>query len=231
MELLCVRNVSKTFPDHSTKVCAVSDNSLDIHSGEMVAIIGPSGSGKTTLLNLMGLVLAPDSGEIFVDGQKANGLNDEKRCQMRNHYFGYIVQDFALIEEDTAMQNILVPTLYSKHKKSAAEYRLIIKNLAQKLQVSDKLKTKVKKLSGGERQRIAIIRSMICDQQIILADEPTGALDQENSVILMEYLRKMVDDEKKAVIIVTHDLCIARQCDRIFKLSRGALSACLPSEL
>lgn len=231
MELLCVRNVSKTFLDHSTKVCAVLDNSLDIHSGEMVAIIGPSGSGKTTLLNLMGIVLAPDSGEILVDGQKVNGLNDKKRCQTRNRYFGYVVQDFALIEEDTAMQNILVPTLYSKQKKSAAEYRRIIKDLAKKLQVEGKLKTKVKKLSGGERQRIAIIRSMICDQQIILADEPTGALDQENSVILMEYLRKMVDEDKKAVVIVTHDLSIARQCDRILKLSRGALSVCLPSEL
>lgn len=231
MELLSVRNVSKTFLDQNTKVCAILNNSLDIHSGEMVAIIGPSGSGKTTLLNLMGIVLEPDSGEIFVDGQKVNELKDVKRCQMRNRYFGYIVQDFALIEDDTAMQNILVPTLYSKQKKSAVEYRRIIKDLALKLQIEKKLNTKVKKLSGGERQRIAIIRSMICDQQIILADEPTGALDQENSDILMECLRNIVADDKRAVVIVTHDLHIARQCDRVLKLSRGILSTCLPSEL
>ena len=231
MELLSVRNVSKTFLDQNTKVCAILNNSLDIHSGEMVAIIGPSGSGKTTLLNLMGIVLEPDSGEIFVDGQKVNELKDVKRCQMRNRYFGYIVQDFALIEDDTAMQNILVPTLYSKQKKSAVEYRRIIKDLALKLQIEKKLNTKVKKLSGGERQRIAIIRSMICDQQIILADEPTGSLDQENSDILMECLRNIVADDKRAVVIVTHDLHIARQCDRVLKLSRGILSTCLPSEL
>lgn len=231
MELLSLRHVSKSFQDHGIKVQAVVDNSLAIHSGEMVAIIGPSGSGKTTLLNLMGIVVAPDEGEIYVDGQKVSDLHDAQRCQIRNRYFGYIVQDFALIEGDTAMQNILVPTLYSKKRKSAAEYRRIIMGLSDKLQVTDKLKTKVKNLSGGERQRIAIIRSVICDQQIILADEPTGSLDLENSRIVIEYLRELVDEINKTVVIVTHDLNIARQCDRVFKLTRGVLSSCQPSEL
>lgn len=231
MALLSVHHVSKSFQDHNCTVHAVNDVSFDIHQGEMVAIIGPSGSGKTTLLNLIGVVLAPDSGEIYVDGQKASGLNDALRCRIRNQYFGYIVQDFALIEEDTAMQNILVPTLYSKKKKPAAEYRRLIQSMAEKLKVAEKLKSTVKKLSGGERQRIAIIRSMICDQKIILADEPTGSLDKDNSNIVMSCLREMVDEGGKAVVIVTHDLNVARQCDRVFKLTRGNLTVCQPHDL
>ena len=224
MELLSVRNVSKSFKDHNYKVHAVRDVSFDVHQGEMVAIIGPSGSGKTTLLNLIGIVISPDSGEIYVDGQKASDMNDAMRCRIRNQYFGYIVQDFALIEEDTSMQNILVPTLYSKHKKSAKEYREIINNIAEKMQISEKLKSTVKNLSGGERQRVAIIRSIVNDQKIILADEPTGSLDKENTTIVINYLRELADDFKKSVVIVTHDLSVAKQCDRIFNLDDGILT-------
>ena len=230
MELLSIRHVSKSFLDHDSTVHAVTDVSLDIFPGEMIAIIGPSGSGKTTLLNLMGIVLAPDTGEILVDGQSTDHLNDSERCRIRNRYFGYSVQDFALIEEDTASQNILVPTLYSRQRKSNAEYKKKMRGLAEKLQVADKLKTTVKNLSGGERQRIAIIRSLICDQQIILADEPTGALDQENSFIVMEYLREVVNNERRAVVIVTHDLNVACRCDRVYQLTRGTLSVRQPSE-
>ena len=230
MELLSIRHVSKSFLDHDSTVHAVTDVSLDIFPGEMIAIIGPSGSGKTTLLNLMGIVLAPDTGEILVDGQSTDHLNDSERCRIRNRYFGYIVQDCALIEEDTASQNILVPTLYSRQRKSNAEYKKKMRGLAEKLQVADKLKTTVKNLSGGERQRIAIIRSLICDQQIILADEPTGALDQENSFIVMEYLREVVNNERRAVVIVTHDLNVACRCDRVYQLTRGTLSVRQPSE-
>lgn len=222
MDILSVRHVSKSFLDHNSTVCAVRDVSLDISLGEMVAIIGPSGSGKTTLLNLMGIVLAPDSGEIMVDGQDTAKMNDAQRCKLRNQYFGYVVQDFALIEEDTAAQNILVPTLYSKNREGKAAYRERMLKLARKLQIEDKLKASVKKLSGGERQRVAIVRSQIVGQKIILADEPTGALDQENSRIVMDYFRELADSRERAVLIVTHDLNVARCCDRVYRLTRGA---------
>ena len=226
MALLSVQNVSKTFKDHDYRVHAVRNASLEVHRGEMIAIIGPSGSGKTTLLNLMGIVVAPDSGEVYVDGQKASDMSDAVRCRIRNQYFGYIVQDFALIEEDTSMQNILVPTLYSKHKKNSKEYREIINGMAEKLQIADKLKSTVKHLSGGERQRVAIIRSMVNDQKIILADEPTGSLDKDNSAIVIHCLRELAHELQRAVVIVTHDSDVARQCDRTFLLADGSLAPC-----
>ena len=202
MALLSVQNVSKTFKDHDYRVHAVRNASLEVHRGEMIAIIGPSGSGKTTLLNLMGIVVAPDSGEVYVDGQKASDMSDAVRCRIRNQYFGYIVQDFALIEEDTSMQNILVPTLYSKHKKSSKEYREIINGMAEKLQIADKLKSTVKHLSGGERQRVAIIRSMVNDQKIILADEPTGALDSRSAQILLETFTKLNQSMEETLSLI-----------------------------
>ena len=153
-------------------------------------------------------------------------MSDAVRCRIRNQYFGYIVQDFALIEEDTSMQNILVPTLYSKHKKSSKEYREIINSMAEKLQIADKLKSTVKHLSGGERQRVAIIRSMVYDQKIILADEPTGSLDKDNSAIVIHCLRELAHDLQRAVVIVTHDSDVARQCDRTFLLADGSLTPC-----
>lgn len=231
MDILQTKNLCKTFKDHNNTVHAVNNVTMDVELGEMVAIIGPSGSGKTTLLNLMGIVLAPDSGEVILDGRDLTTCTDGERCRLRNKYFGYIVQDFALIEEDTAIKNIMVPTLYSKKKVTKAEYRERINALAQRLDVKDLLKKSVKKLSGGERQKIAIIRSLICDPQIILADEPTGALDRENSIVVLEYLRQIVDKDNKAVIIVTHDLNIARQCDRVYRLTRGQLEHCSPDEI
>ncbi len=223
MELLSLHNVCKRFQDHNSIVHAVSDVSLELQTGEMIAIIGPSGSGKTTLLNIAGLVIPPDSGEIILDGQKVCG-GDAKLCALRNQYYGYIVQDYALVEEDTALQNILIPTLYTKQKKPSSEYQKIISEYAEKLQVTDKLKCKVKKLSGGERQRIAVIRSLICGQKIILADEPTGSLDQENAEMVMACLQELTDTGEKSVILVTHDLNIAKQCDRVFRLDHGTIS-------
>ena len=221
MALLSVQNVSKTFKDHDYRVHAVRNASLEVHRGEMIAIIGPSGSGKTTLLNLMGIVVAPDSGEVYVDGQKASDMSDAVRCRIRNQYFGYIVQDFALIEEDTSMQNILVPTLYSKHKKSSKEYREIINGMAEKLQIADKLKSTVKHLSGGERQRVAIIRSMVNDQKIILADEPTGALDSTTGRMVMDLFHKLHEEEGKTIVLITHSPELAEETERIITIKDG----------
>lgn len=223
MGILSVQQVKKSFSDHAKMQYVLKGISLEAEEGEMIAIIGPSGSGKTTLLNLMGVVMQPDEGSVYVDGWKTAEMTDKERCALRNSYFGYVVQDFALIEGETAEQNILVPTLYNKEKVSSAEYRERMIDMAEKLQVKDKLKTKINKLSGGERQRIAIIRSQICNQKIILADEPTGALDEENAEIVMHFFRECAELENRVVIIVTHNLAIAEKCDKIYKLNHGKL--------
>lgn len=223
MSILSVQHIRKSYIDASKKIKVLEDVNLEIETGEMVAIVGPSGSGKTTLLNLIGNVMPPDSGEIYINGEMTSNMNDKSRCQLRNQYFGYIVQDFALVEEESAEENIMLPTLYTHNKESAVIYTSRMNSLAERLQVKHRLKTKVKKLSGGERQRVAIIRSQICNQSIILADEPTGALDQDNTEIVMHFFRELVDKEQKVVIIVTHNQNVAEMCDRIFKLEYGTL--------
>lgn len=226
MPILTVRNISKSFLDQNNVIKAVNDVTFEIEEGEVVAVIGPSGSGKTTLLNLIGILMSPDSGEIIVDGISTKGISDLTRCNMRNKYFGYVVQDFALIEDETAAQNILIPSLYSKNKTSKAQYRKKMTDLADRFLIKDKLHTKVKKLSGGERQRVAIIRALICDQKIILADEPTGSLDNKNSETIINFLKDLAITEKKSIIIATHNLSLAERCDRIFKLTQGSFSIC-----
>lgn len=219
MSLLELKNVSKQFHDGNSFIHVLDKVNFTVNEGDMVAIIGPSGSGKSTLLNIAGLILKPDEGEIIIEGNNANTLNDKEKCQIRNKVFGYIFQDFALIEDQTAMDNILVPTLYSKEKKSKAEYKKEILNIAKILNIEDKLNTKVKKLSGGERQRVAILRSIINNQKIILADEPTGSLDPNNSQLIVNYLKDIADKQNKTVIIVTHDMNVAKSCHKIYNLS------------
>lgn len=224
MPILSAKGIYKNFVDNEKKLNVLENVSLEVEQGEIIAIVGPSGSGKTTLLNIIGNALKPDQGEIYVDGSATSQLKDKERCKLRNKYFGYIVQDFALIEEESVQENIMLPTLYQEEKTSSAIYKERMRIMAEELQIVHKLKNKVKKLSGGERQRVAIIRSQICNQQIILADEPTGALDQENAVIVMKFFQRIAKQENKAVIIVTHDLSIARKCNRMYRLEYGILT-------
>lgn len=219
-----IDGVSKSFTDHNARIDAVKPTTLHIHGGEKVAIVGPSGSGKTTLLNLIGLILEPDSGSVSLDGRKVSGLSDASLCALRNKYFGYVVQDFALIENRTALYNILIPLLYCKDKKIVKEAKGRIKNIAQHFGIEDRLRAKAKTLSGGERQRVSITRAIVCNQPIILADEPTGSLDAANRQKVIEILDYLVVEEGKILIMVTHDTNIVQDFDRIFHINDGILT-------
>ena len=148
----------------------------------------------------------------------------------RNASFGYIVQDFALLDDETVYHNIIIPLLYNKHIKRR-ENKTRIWDIAQKLDISDKLNRKAGRLSGGERQRVAIARAIVCDQPIILADEPTGSLDSANKTKVMDILMQLCKENGKALIIVTHDLSIAERCDRIFQMIGGCISEAKKSSI
>lgn len=187
-----------------------------------MAIVGPSGSGKSTLLNIMGLIIPLDSGKILIDGEDVSGYSDNKLCLLRNSLFGYIFQEFALVEDESVYENIWIPLLYSK-KYMRKEYKYRISFAAQQLDIQDKLFRKVEQLSGGEKQKVAIARAIVCDQPFILADEPTSSLDATNRELILDILIRLCKKKGKTVIIATHDKEIAERCDRVINLKDGKI--------
>lgn len=219
---ITVTQACKSYETSHYTVKAVNHANLSVESGEAVAIVGPSGSGKSTLLNIIGLILKPDSGSVAVGGEEVLSMNDRRCSAFRNASFGYIVQDFALLDDETVYHNIRIPLLYNRQIKRR-EHKPRIREIAQKLDISDKLNRKAGKLSGGERQRVAIARAIVCDQPIILADEPTGSLDAVNKANVMDILMRLCKESGKTLIIVTHDPSIAERCDRIVQMTDGRI--------
>lgn len=225
MPTVKLHNICKSYQTNHYIVKAVDHVDLSISENDAVAIIGPSGSGKSTLLKMIGLILEPDSGTIQIDNLDVTKLGDERKSTLRNQKFGYVVQDFALLDDETVYSNIKLPLLYNQ-KIKRKEYKKRIRSVAEILGISDKLQRKAAKLSGGERQRVAIARAIVCDQPIILADEPTGSLDSENKKNVMDILMKLCKEHHKMLIIVTHDMSIAVQCDYVIQMQNGRITIC-----
>ncbi len=224
MKTIAARGLSKSYKiSKDSVVNAVSGADLEISEGGITAIVGPSGSGKSTLLNMLGLIVRPDSGEVLLDGERIDSMREGKRCRFRNANFGYVMQDFALIDGESVYSNIRLPMLYNK-KIRFTEYRRRVHEAAESLGIADKLRRKPSRLSGGERQRVAIARAIVCDQPIILADEPTGSLDAENRDIVMDILLDLCKNKGRTVVIVTHDLSLAARCDRIIRMKDGRIA-------
>lgn len=212
-------NISKSFSNNSSnKIEVLKKINLEIQDKEMVAIMGRSGAGKSTLLNIIGCLDSPDEGEYLLDGQDISKLSNSNLSTLRNSNFGFIMQDFALIEDETVRHNILLPTYFSRNKiKTSCE------ELAKKLGIYKLLDTKASLLSGGEKQRTAIARAIINDSKYIIADEPTGALDSVNAEMIMNILSDL-HKTGKTIIIVTHDIIIAEKCQRVLNISDGHLN-------
>ena len=222
MNFLTFKNISKIYGEGDGQVNALNNISFNVNKGEMLAIMGPSGSGKSTLLNILGCLENPTSGDYFIDNKLSNKLKEKELSKLRNQMFGFVVQFFALVEDLNIEKNISIPLEYSKKKYTKKEKKDKIYNLANRLKIKDKLKKYPKDLSGGQCQRAAIARALINDPHIILADEPTGALDKKTGEEVIDILKEL-SKKGKTVLIVTHDLNVAMKCDRILILEDGKI--------
>lgn len=222
MALIEIRDLKKVYTTGRTENVVLDGVNLRVEKREKVAIVGPSGSGKTTLLNIIGLLIKPTSGELYIHGKHIQSLSVKERATLRNQLFGYVFQEFLLIERDHVLSNVAVPLYYTSPKIRKPKRIALVKEALEKVGLQHKLKEKVKNLSGGERQRVAIARAIVNDPEIILADEPTGSLDAENRNRVMDIFEELVQ-QGKTLLIVTHNDEIARRCDRIIRIKDGKL--------
>lgn len=220
--ILEANNLEKIYDTGNSLTHAVNKVSLMIEKGEKVAITGPSGCGKSTLLHMLGLIILPTYGHVIIQNQNSESLNHSQRAKFRNKFFGYVVQDFALIEENTVYENIEIPLLYREKKMKKSIRVSKVEDILHQVGLSVKINEKVKNLSGGQRQRVAIARAIINEPEIILADEPTGSLDSGVSQEMFSLLNSLVLGGK-TLVMVTHNEELAKMCDRQIKMLDGAV--------
>jgi putative ABC transport system ATP-binding protein len=221
--MLKVDNLNKTFHTAAGDVHAVRDVTFNAANGEMVAIIGASGSGKSTLLALLGLLDAPDKGSIDLDGVELANLDSGGRTKYRSHQVGFVFQQFNLIPNLSARENVLLALEYS-HWPKADRARRADEMLALVGLDGEKAQRRPARLSGGEQQRVAIARAFAAQPQLILADEPTGSLDKSTGQKIVELLRSAATTQGATVLVVTHDEKVASQADRRLEIDDGVLA-------
>ncbi len=216
-----LRGVTKELPLGKTVVHALRGVDLDIRQGEVVSIVGPSGSGKSTLLGLIGGLDTPTHGTVSIDGVDISRLNEDRLTEIRNEKIGFIFQFFNLMPTLTAVENVALPIQFARKRKFQPDKRA--KELLTSLGMGDRLGHRPAELSGGQQQRVAIARALANDPPLLLADEPTGNLDQESGLIVMDALKKIREHSNTTIIIVTHDPHLAAQADRVVELVDGRI--------
>ena len=217
MEIVRTENLSKTYGSGENLVRAIDDVNLKIEKGEFIAIVGPSGSGKSTLLHLLGGVDNPSSGKIFIDGNDISKYTSKELALFRRRKVGLIYQFYNLIPNLTVRHNIELPIKLDKRKINEE----VLLDIVRKLGIEDKLDSFPSELSGGQQQRVAIARSLIYSPSLVLADEPTGNLDRENSREIIEILKYFNRTLKQTIIVITHDESIALEAERVITIVDG----------
>jgi putative ABC transport system ATP-binding protein len=219
--ILACHDLCKDYYIGKNPVPVLKHISFQVDSGEYIAIMGPSGSGKTTLMNMIGCLDTPTSGELTLCQQKVNGLTDNKLAELRNRTLGFVFQNAELLSGLTALDNVALPLLYrGMHKKERRERAAA---LLEKVGLADRMQFKPNQLSGGQRQRVAIARAIAGGPQILLADEPTGALDSASGRQVMDIFRSL-NQEGITILMITHAADVAQEADKIYYIRDGILS-------
>lgn len=196
---------------------------LTVNKGEFVSIVGESGSGKSTLMNIIGVLDRQTQGNYYLEGQDVNGMSDEVRSAIRNRRIGFVFQNFNLLPRANALKNVMIPLLYGEeHSKNGKEHAM---EMLKMVGMEDRADHRPNELSGGQKQRVAIARAMINDPAIILADEPTGALDSKTGHMVMDLFHKLHEEQGKTIVLITHSQELAQETERIVTLLDGQIVA------
>ena len=220
--IIKLEDVDKFYMETGNKLHILKKLNLEVKRGEFVSILGKSGSGKSTLLNIMGLLDKIDGGKIWIDDKEVSSLNETERNNIKNHFLGFVFQFHYLMSEFTALENVMIPALLNNFKNKS-EIEKEAKKLLEIVGLAERMKHKPNQLSGGEKQRVAIARAMINKPKLILADEPTGNLDEDTGELIFSLFRKINKEHNQSIVVVTHARDLSQVTDRQIYLKRGAL--------
>ncbi len=219
--MLRLVDIQKSFRLGTLDVEVLCGVDLEVAAGDLLSIMGPSGSGKSTLMNIIGLLGRPTAGSYFLDGRDVSSMKDRELSAFRNMHIGFVFQSFNLLDHLTALENVAVPLVY--RGLGRGEIRRRARAMLEKVGMEDRLGHKPDQLSGGQKQRVAIARALVGEPAVVLADEPTGALDSDTAKEVMQLLIRLNREERNTIVIITHDPLIARQCTRQTLIRDGLL--------
>ena len=220
--IMKLEDIDKFYMETGNKLHILRKLNLEVKRGEFVSILGKSGSGKSTLLNIMGLLDKIDGGKIWIDDKEVSSLNEMERNNIKNHFLGFVFQFHYLMSEFTALENVMIPVLLNNFKNKA-EIEKEAKELLEIVGLAERMKHKPNQLSGGEKQRVAIARAMINKPKLILADEPTGNLDEDTGELIFSLFKKINKEHNQSIVVVTHARDLSQVTDRQIFLKKGVL--------